>query len=121
MYRIQKDTVDGFEGRWMMYGGEWTSKQWAEENAEKLRGRGYTARVHSTTQTVKVRGEICWEGERWFAQKFRPDEAVDFRKGRWVKYKDPSNKSLDLTNLIPIDGSWDPPTFQQGVIFSEEE
>jgi len=113
--------VDGFEGRWMIHGGQWTAKAFAEQDAEYLRGRGYTARVHSTTQTVKALGGIAWEGKRWFAQKFVPDEAVDFRKGRWVKYKDPNNKSLDLLNLTPIDGPWNPPTSQQGVIFSEEE
>jgi len=96
-----KDTQNGFRGKWVKHGGVWSVKEWAEENAEYLRGRGYTARVHHTSKG-------------WFAQKFVPDEAVDFRKGRWVKYKDPSNKSLDLDNLIPIEGTWD----TQGVIFS---
>lgn len=93
--------MDRLNGRWVKAFGEWETKSFAEMDVESLKQAGYDARLNSTTKPVKTPfGTIT--GKRWFAEKFQPEEAVDFRKGRWVKYKDPSNKSLDLDNLIPI-------------------
>lgn len=93
------------KGKWLRRGGEWTCKAFAEQDVDKLRERGYEARLKSTKKRVKTPfGTIS--GQRWFAEIFWPEEAVDFRKGRWVKYRDPNNKSLDLENLIPVDGEW---------------
>ena len=94
--------MNGVKGWWIRCRGEWKAKAFAEQDVEDLRESGYKARLHSTTRPVKTPfGTVT--GLRWFAQKFWPEEAADFRKGAYMKYKDPSNKSLDLDNLIPID------------------
>lgn len=88
-------------GRWIRAGGEWETKEFAEMDVDTLRERGYEARLNSTTKPVKTPfGTIT--GKRWFAQKFWPEGADDFRGGKWMRRID-KDGDLSLDNLEAIE------------------
>ena len=91
----------GSKGEWKRAGGNEEEKVWAEEYVESLIEQGYKARLNSTSKPVKTPfGTI--KGKRWFAEKFVPDGAVDFRRGKWMKLID-KNGGLGLENMTPVE------------------
>lgn len=79
-------------GCWIRAGGEWETKQFAEMDVEDLRQKGYHARLSNTSKSHK----------RWFAEKFRPEGADDFRLGKWMRRID-KDGDFSLDNLEAIE------------------
>ncbi len=70
-------------GCWIRRGHEWETKEFAEQDVEKLKAQGKKARLNNTTQHVKTPFGTT-KGKRWFAEEYMPNWIKYRKKGAWL-------------------------------------
>jgi|TARA_R100000479_G_C6334478_1_gene182878 hypothetical protein len=69
-------------GCWIRRGTEWETKEFAEQDVEKLKAEGKKARLNSAVINDKTPfGRFT--GKRWFAEEYVPYMVKYRKKGAW--------------------------------------